>query len=524
MGRRLKKPGLVLFLLFLSSSLSTVLNAGVLDAPTALTATAVSSNRIDLAWLDTNNSEHSFRIERRLAGGTWAHIGTTSKDVRTYSDIALQQFTTYYYQVLAVAPSSTSGYSNEASARTLAEVIAPSVPTGLTATAVSCGQVNLFWAASTDTGGSGVAGYKVFRNGAQIATTAVTSFSSTGLSASTLYTYRVAAYDGAGNTSAQSTAASATTSACVDTIAPSVPTGLTAAAAGCSQVNRTWAASTNTGGSGLAGYKVFRNGAQIATTSATTFNSTGLAASTLYTYRVAAYDGSANTSAQSTAASATTPACADTTAPSVPAGLTATAVSCSRVNLNWAASTDTGGSGLAGYTVFRNGIQIATTALLGYSDTGVVASTLYTYRVAAYDGAGYTSAQSTAASATTPACTETTAPSVPTGLSAAAVSCSQVDLTWAASTDTGGSGMAGYKVFRNGTQIATTSLTSFSSTNLAASTPYTFTVAAYDNAGNTSAQSTAASRTTPACPDPTAPSVPTGLTATASSCTQVNLS
>ena len=132
----------------------------------------------------------------------------------------------------------------------------PSVPTGLAASAASCNQINLSWTASTDTGGSGLAGYKVYRNGVQIATTNLASYNSTGLAASTTYFYKVAAYDNSGNTSGQSTSRSATTTSCVDTAAPSIPTGLTGSAGGCSQINLSWTASSDTGGSGLAGYKV----------------------------------------------------------------------------------------------------------------------------------------------------------------------------------------------------------------------------------------------------------------------------
>src|SRR6266568_3655896 len=452
-------------------------------------------------------------------------IATTT--LTSYSNTGLLASTAYAFTVAAYDNAgNTSAQSTAASASSPScpDTTAPSVPAGLTATASSCSQVNLSWTASTDTGGSGLAGYKVFRGGVQIATAALTSYSNTGLVGSTSYSYTAAAYDNAGNTSAQSTAASATTPSCPDTTAPSVPAGLTATASSCSQVNLSWTASTDTGGSGLAGYKVFRGGVQIATAALTSYSNTGLVGSTSYSYTAAAYDNAGNTSAQSTAASATTPSCPDTTAPSVPAGLTATASSCSQVNLSWTASTDTGGSGLAGYKVFRRGVQIATTTLTSYSNTALVGSTSYSYTAAAYDNAGNTSAQSTAASATTPSCPDTTAPSVPAGLTASASSCSQVNLSWTASTDTGGSGLAGYKVFRGGVQIATTALTSYSNTGLAASTAYSFTVAAYDNAGNTSAQSTAASATTPSCPDTTAPSVPAGLTATASSCSQVNLS
>src|SRR5262245_49991816 len=115
---------------------------------------------------------------------------------------------------------------------TASDTFAPTVPTGLTATAVSCTHVNLSWIASTDKGNSGIAGYRIFRNGMQIATTALTSYANTGfVSPLKSYSYTVAAYDNAGNTSAQSTAASVTTPACPDTIAPTVPAGLTATAA-----------------------------------------------------------------------------------------------------------------------------------------------------------------------------------------------------------------------------------------------------------------------------------------------------
>ena len=87
----------------------------------------------------------------------------------------------------------------------------------------------------------------------------------------------------------------------------------------------------------------------------------------------------------------------------------------------------------------------------------------------------------------TPPPPDTTPPSTPTNLTATATSSSQINLTWTASTDN--VGVTGYKVFRNGTQVATPNGTSFSDTGLAAATTCAYTVAAYDAAGNTSAQS-----------------------------------
>lgn len=92
-----------------------------------------------------------------------------------------------------------------------ADTQAPTVPTKLSAVAVSSSQINLTWTASTDN--VGVTGYNIYRNGAKIATSTSTSASDTGLSPSTTYTYTVSAYDAAGNTSAQSTSAGATTQA-----------------------------------------------------------------------------------------------------------------------------------------------------------------------------------------------------------------------------------------------------------------------------------------------------------------------
>jgi chitinase len=92
----------------------------------------------------------------------------------------------------------------------------------------------------------------------------------------------------------------------------------------------------------------------------------------------------------------------DTTAPSVPAGLSAPSVTSSSVNLAWNASTDNaGGSGVAGYDVYRNGALVGSSSSTGYTDSGLSAATAYTYRVRARDNAGNASAQSAQIGATT---------------------------------------------------------------------------------------------------------------------------
>ena len=103
---------------------------------------------------------------------------------------------------------------------------APSIPANLTATVVLSSQIDLSWSAATDN--VGVSGYYVYRDGAQVASVSGTSYSNTGLSAGTTYSYAVAAYDAAGNVSTQSSAVSAITPALAPTTtlvsSPATPT------------------------------------------------------------------------------------------------------------------------------------------------------------------------------------------------------------------------------------------------------------------------------------------------------------
>ncbi|WP_338496232.1 discoidin domain-containing protein [Streptomyces sp. SJL17-4] len=91
----------------------------------------------------------------------------------------------------------------------------------------------------------------------------------------------------------------------------------------------------------------------------------------------------------------------DTTAPSVPGGLRSTGTSASTVSLAWNASTDN--VGVTGYDVYRNGALVGTATSASYTDSGLAASTSYSYTVKARDAAGNVSGASTALSVTTQA-------------------------------------------------------------------------------------------------------------------------
>jgi chitodextrinase len=460
-------------------------HAGTLDAakkvffPTDLTkpttplsplGVARSEEQIDVSWLlSTDNvAVHGYKIFRdgKIVGNAFGS---------SYSDLDLDEAALYTYTVSAYdASGNKSPQSAPFTLRTL-DVSAPSKPTMLEATAVSGSAIALSWIASTDN--LAVTGYKIYRDGVQVGTSPTTTFSSTGLQEARQYTFHVAAYDAAGNTSLQSGSDTATT---FDVTAPSKPAGLAASPISSQKITITWAPSSDN--VAVDSYDVYRGTLLIGSPKFTTLTDSGLSEATSYTYTVKAKDEAGNVSAASAPITGTT---LDVTKPAKPEGVAATPKSKSSIDLAWSPSSDN--VGVTGYRVYRGGVQIAT-GVTGttYSDSGLLEAKTYSYTVAAYDASGNVSPQSKSVSATT---LDVTAPSKPANLEATVVSSTKITLTWNAATDN--LKVAGYRIYRNGTQIATKTLTSYTDSGLAKNTTYTYTVAAYDDAGNLSAQSTA---------------------------------
>ena len=192
---------------------------------------------------------------------------------------------------------------------------------------------------------------------------------------------------------------------------------------------------------------------------------------------------------QEMAGNLTTP---DTQAPTIPTNLVGTATSSSQINLSWTASTDN--VGVTGYKIFRNGTQVGTATSNSYSDTNLSAKTPYVYTVAAYDAAGNTSVPSIPVSVTTLSLGNNIPPTVPTGFVLQSEDQSDAIIAWTPSTDP--VAVTGYNVYRNGAQVGTVTVPLFSDSGLTPSTTYTYTVSAFDAAGNTSTQSTPFSVTT----------------------------
>jgi chitodextrinase len=159
-------------------------------------------------------------------------------------------------------------------------------------------------------------------------------------------------------------------------------------------------------------------------------------------------------------------------------------------DLSWTASTDN--VGVTGYDVYLGASLIGTTAATLFNVTGLSPDTLYTFTVVAKDAAGNESVPSDPLNVTT--MSDTIAPSAPTNLVALNTTQTTTDLSWDASTDN--IGVTGYNIKEGTIVIGTTSATNFGVVGLLPSTSYSFTVVAFDAAGNESTSSNTVNVTT----------------------------
>ncbi|MBU8891881.1 MAG: endonuclease [Bacteroidales bacterium] len=324
---------------------------------------------------------------------------------------------------------------------------APTAPGSLVSSGVTETSVNLSWTSSTDN--VGVTGYDIYRNGSYLASSSSTTYSVTGLTASTAYAFYVKAKDGAGNISGASNTLNATTSDIVVTYCSS-------------QGNNSsyeWIANVEIGSytntSGAANYTDFtsENPTLEAGSSVSISLTPGFSGSTYYEYwkiwidynadgdfddpGELAFDSgsmskttvSGNMSVSSTASGTTRmrismkynaaqtaceafsygevedytvtfgAAAIDTEAPTTPTSLASGNVTSSSVTINWNASTDN--VAVTEYEVYRNGSQIGTSASTSYSVSGLSSSTQYAFAVKAKDAAGNASALSNTLNVTT---------------------------------------------------------------------------------------------------------------------------
>lgn len=329
------------------------------------------------------------------------------------------------------------------------DATAPTAPTNLVASGTTSSSTNLSWTAATDN--VGVSGYDIYSGSTLLGSTATTSYTVSGLSASTTYSFTVKAKDAAGNVSAASNTVSVTTT--VATISYCASQGNSTAD---EKIGRVAIGSINNASTGTAGYENFTaQSTSAARSSSQTITITPAWTATAYAEGYAVFidynqDGDfadAGETVWTKAASTTTPvsgtftipstatlgatrmrvsmkynaiptsceafsygqvedytinitaATADTTAPTAPTSLAASGTTASATTLSWTASTDN--IGVTGYDVYQGTSVIGTTTATSYSVSGLTASTTYTFSVKAKDAAGNVSTTSNAVNVTT---------------------------------------------------------------------------------------------------------------------------
>ena len=339
----------------------------------------------------------------------------------------------------------------------------PDAPTNLTATAQGSSAVYLSWNAV-----NGVDGYNIYRGSSQIATgLTATSYTDEGLESSSTYCYTVKSVkDGVESV--------ASNKECAETEpeAPSAPTNLFATAQSATSIGLIWSSVY-----GAESYKVYRNSQEIATNvTGISYTDNGLTASTNYCYTVKAVN-SAGESEESSSACAMT----YSLIPSTPTGLDVTAQSSSSIALTWN-SVD----GAESYKVYRDSEEIAINVTgTTYTDNGLTANKEYCYTVKAVNSAGESEESSPECATTYPL-----APDAPTNLVATAQGTSTISLSW-----NGVVGATNYNIYRNLTQVATVTETSYVDNGLAPATEYVYTVKAVNIAGESGASNEARATT-----------------------------
>ena len=170
-------------------------------APSKLVATALSQTSIKLVWTQATG-ETGYEVYRREASSPFKFVAVTPTDAALYTDTGLVANTPYYYLLRAVSNTGASEQSNEATAKTLADVSKPAAPAQLEYRGSTATTVQLSWKAGSDNGG--IRRYDIYANGIKMFSTTSTSFNVRDLDSLTAYTFTVRSVDNSENMSAPS--------------------------------------------------------------------------------------------------------------------------------------------------------------------------------------------------------------------------------------------------------------------------------------------------------------------------------
>ncbi|WP_224367081.1 fibronectin type III domain-containing protein [Hyalangium versicolor] len=272
------------------------------SAPTNLVLVSKTASSVKMSW--TASTDNKAVTQYNIYRGGVA-VGATAGT--SYTDTGLPGGTAFSYTIKARdAAANLSGESNTLNVATdsgPSDTTAPSAPTNLASTSKTATLVTLGWTASTDN--VAVTSYRIYRGGVEVGTSTTTSFTNTGLTASTTYAFTVRAYDAAGNQSASSNTVNVTTSAAADTQAPTMPTDMHTSEVTSGTVALAWTASTDN--VAVVRYRIYRDNVDIGTITSTTYTDTACKPETTYIYKVRAEDAADNNGTATAGLSVTTP-------------------------------------------------------------------------------------------------------------------------------------------------------------------------------------------------------------------------
>ncbi len=298
-----------------------------------------------------------------------------------------------------------------------------------------------------------------------------------------------------------------------DTSPPTAPLNVTVASKTHNSVSLSWTSSTDN--VGVVGYEVFRNGVSIGTSATASLVDTGLTPGTTYIYSIKANDGSGNASIASALLTVSTNAVSTSNSITVyyKRGFAKPYIHYRPVGGNWTTSPGTL-MPVAELTDFNKltipiGAATQLEASFNNGSTSWDNNGAKNYLLGVGTWTFTPGLNGEAGTITAGAPTDTSAPTVPTGLKASSISLSSVTMTWVASKDN--AAVTAYDVLRDGTKVATVSSPKYIDTTLVSDTRYVYTVIAKDAAGNASAASAGLVVKTPLATDMQAPTVPTKL-------------
>ncbi len=498
-----------------ASDYSNVASANTVlpNAPSDIAATAISDTQVEVTWIDGSDNETSFELERCEGAGcnSFTPLAMVGPNVTTYTDGGLTPGSAYRYRVRAANGAGSSAPSEMA---VDVETTVPSLPTGLTGV-VNAGQIDLSWTDNATT----ELGYRIercegagctnFTQLAEVATPDLNSYADASAVDGTTYRYRVRSYNASG-------ASGASNAVTLTAGAPSAPSAFTATTILDSRIDLAWTDNSNN----ETGFEILRCEGVSCTPSTvhatvgadvTLFEDTGLNTPSVYSYQVRAINA-----AGASAASAV--ATARTSVPATPDGLAAVSVSATQVNLTWNDQSDDE----LGFRVERCIDASCTFAQVvelppnteSYSDMSLSEGETYRFRVYAFNAAG-------ASGYTLEVVATTDFPLPPSGLTAATVTATQIDLSWAdnASNETGYEVErcegVGCGVFSPLASIGANS-TGYSDLSVTVGNSYTYRVRATRPAANSAFSDVASANTN-------LPAIPTLTSAVATTLTSVTL-